>query len=70
MLLLSHILTLFRQEVHTYGMKVTHIDTLDIPCSICKRMDRKHKAKGVCTACYRMEIYRRKKAETSQKQQA
>jgi hypothetical protein len=44
-------------------MKITHKDTRDVPCSSCGRMDRKHKAKGICTACYRMAIYRKKKEE-------
>lgn len=34
---------------------------VDLPCSICKRMDRVHKSKGVCTACYRVANYKGKR---------
>lgn len=44
-----------------YARNMKYRVLVDLPCSICKRMDRVHKSKGVCTACYRVANYKGKR---------
>lgn len=39
-------------------MKRRLTTTAEVPCVVCDRTDRIHKAKGVCTRCYRKAIYK------------